>query len=133
GNSVKAINVVTRANMRNGQFGRIYAGYGTDDKYSAGGNVTMLSGNRRISLVGLTNNVNQQNFATEDLAGVTSSGGRGRGGFGGGGRGGFGGGQGNFLTGDQGGINKTNSFGINFNDKWGQKLDVSGSYFFNNS
>src|SRR5690606_13118875 len=145
GNSVKAINVVTRANMRNGQFGRVYAGYGTDDKYSAGGNVTMLSGNRRISLVGLTNNINQQNFAMEDLAGVTSNvrrggpgggmmgGGGFGGGFGGGMMGGFGGGQGNFMTGTQGGINKANSFGINYNDKWGKKLDVSGSYFFNNN
>src|SRR5678816_4810811 len=32
GNSTKAINIVTRANMRNGQFGRVYAGYGTDDR-----------------------------------------------------------------------------------------------------
>src|SRR6478609_5451767 len=39
GNSAKSINIVTKANMRNGQFGRIYAGYGTDDRYSGGGNV----------------------------------------------------------------------------------------------
>lgn len=141
GNTTKAINVVTRANMRNGQFGRVYAGYGTDDRYSAGGNVTLFNGTRRISLVGLSNNINQQNFATEDLLGVTSSpgrrgGGGGRmGGPGGGGGGNFrgGGGQGNFLVGQQGGISKTNSFGINYSDKWGDKVDVSGSYFFNNS
>lgn len=141
-NTVKAINIVTRANMRNGQFGRLYAGYGTDERYSAGGNVSFFNGNRRISLVGLANNVNQQNFATEDLLGVTSSGNRGggpRGGGGGprggGGPGGFrgGGGQGNFLVGQQGGISRTNSIGINYSDLWGKNFQVTGSYFFNNT
>ena len=150
GNSVKAINIVTRADMRNGQFGRIFAGYGTDDRYSAGGNVTFFKNNRRISLVGQTNNINQQNFATQDLLGATSNANRGggnRGGFGGGGNrggggqggggggnfGGFGGGQSNFLVGQQPGISKTNAIGINFSDLWGKKVNVSGSYFFNNS
>src|SRR5262249_27816657 len=96
GNGYKAINIVTKANMRNGQFGRLYAGYGTDGRYSAGGNVSFFKDNRRLSLVGLANNINQQNFSTQDLLGVTSSsgggggGGRGGGGFGGGNRGGGG-------------------------------------------
>jgi uncharacterized membrane protein YgcG len=147
GNSLRAINIVTKAGMKNGQFGRIYAGYGTDERYSAGGNVSFFKENRRISLVGTANNINQQNFASQDLLGVTSSGG-GRGGFGGGGNGGrggrgggnvggggnFGGGGGqNFTVGQQSGISRTNAIGINYSDKWGQKLDVSGSYFFNNS
>ena len=148
GNSSKSINIVTKANMRNGQFGRLYAGYGTDDHYSAGGNVSFFKGNRRISLVGITNNVNQQNFSSQDLLGVTSSSGnnggnrgggnRGAGGAqGGGNRGGgqgnFGGGSNNFLVGQQNGISKTNSFGINYSDLWGKKVSVTGSYFFNNS
>ncbi|MEO6455194.1 MAG: carboxypeptidase regulatory-like domain-containing protein, partial [Ginsengibacter sp.] len=63
GSSAKSINIVTKANMRNGQFGRAYAGYGTDDRYSAGGNVSFFKGDRRVSLVGLFNNINQQNFS----------------------------------------------------------------------
>lgn len=149
GNTQKAVNIVTKANMRNGQFGRVYAGYGTDDRYAAGGNVSFFKNNRRISFVGLANNINQQNFATQDLLGVTSGGGN-RGGFGGftggqggnrGGQGGnrgggnFGGfgGQGNFLVGQQGGISKTNAIGVNYSDVWGKKVTVTGSYFFNNS
>ena len=135
-NTAKGINIVTKPNMRNGQFGRVFAGYGTDGRYSAGGNVSIFDGTRRISLVGLTNNINMQNFATEDLLGVISSGGqRGggrRGGRGGGGGRGFGN-SGNFLVGQQSGISKTNSFGINFSDQWSKKLEVTGSYFFNNS
>ncbi|MDP4262709.1 MAG: TonB-dependent receptor [Bacteroidota bacterium] len=148
GNSVKAINIVTKSGLKNGQFGRIYAGAGTDDRYSAGGNVSFFKGDRRISLVGNFNNVNQQNFASQDLLGVTSSGGGGRGGgnFGGGrggggggprgGGGNFGGGFGgtdNFTVGQQSGISTTNSAGLNFSDKWGKKVDVQGSYFFNGS
>lgn len=156
GSSQKAINVVTKANMRNGQFGRMYAGYGTDDRYSAGGNVSFFKNNRRLSLVGLFNNINQQNFSSQDLLGVTSSsgqGGGGRGGFGGqgggnrgggsgqqggnrggsGGGGNFGGGQQNFLVGQQNGISKTNAIGLNYSNQFGKKLTLTGSYFFNNT
>ncbi len=140
GNSSKAINIVTKSGMRNGQFGRVYAGAGTDGRYTAGGNVSLFKKNRRLSFVGLSNNVNQQNFASQDLLGVTSSGGNrggqtrsmGAGGFGGGNRGG-GGNTGNFMVGQQDGISSTNSIGINYSNTWGKKTDVSGSYFFNNS
>ncbi|MBO9681339.1 MAG: TonB-dependent receptor [Flavisolibacter sp.] len=143
GETQKEINIVTKAGMRNGQYGRVFAGYGTDDRYSLGGNTTFLKENRRISIVGQSNNTNQQNFSAQDLLGATSSGGRGGfggGGFGGGGRGGGGGGfggggfgGGGFLVGQRNGINKTNAIGINFSDIWGKKLRVSGSYFLNNS
>ena len=139
GSSTKSINIVTKANMRNGQFGRVYAGAGTEGRYNAGGNISMFKKDMRLTFVGLTNNVNQQNFASQDLLGVTSSSGGGnRGGGRGGGAGGFGGNNNNsnnFTVGQQNGISKTNSFGINYADVWGKKkkAEVSGSYFFNNS
>jgi hypothetical protein len=158
GNTTKGINIITKANMRNGQFGRVFAGYGKDgsnkeDRYQAGGNATILKDNRRISLVGNFNNTNQQNFSQQDLLGVTSAGnqrggggggpqqrgGGGGGNFGGGGGfqgggGNFGGGGGNFNVGPQQvGINKTSAFGINFSDIWAKKLTVTGSYFFNHT
>jgi hypothetical protein len=134
GNEVKALNIVTKANMRNGQFGRIYGGYGTDERYAAGGNVNIFNKDRRINLLGLFNNVNQQNFGAEDLLGVNgqaNQGGRGGGGRGGGG---WGGGGGGFSTPQQAGIATTNAFGINFSDLWlKRKMTVTGSYFFNKS
>jgi len=153
GNTQKGINIITKANMRNGQFGRVYAGYGSDERYQAGGNATFLKENRKIALVGNFNNVNQQNFSQQDLLGVTSNNnnrggqggggprgvGQGGGGPRGGGGGNPGGGQGNFgnnsnfLVGQQNGINKTNALGINYSDLWGKKITVSGSYFFNNT
>jgi len=126
GNTTKSINIVTKKDMRNGQFGKVYAGYGTDDRYLAGGNVNFFNNNRRISLVGLFNNVNQQNFSTADLLGVTGGGGRGGGGQ-------RGGGSNSFNVGQQNGIASTNSAGINYSDSWGKKIDVTASYFFNSS
>ncbi len=70
GEGYKAINIVTHKNMRQGQFGKFYAGLGYDAdtktgdrfKYLAGGNANIFSGDSRISVIGLFNNVNQQNF-----------------------------------------------------------------------
>lgn len=133
GNTTKSINIVTKKDMRVGNFGRIFGGYGTDDRYSGGGNVSFFNNARRISLVGLVNNVNQQNFSSQDLLGVTSSGNRGGGGMRGGGGGGNFGNTSGFTVGPQNGVAKTNAFGVNYSDAWGKKIDVTGSYFFNNS
>jgi hypothetical protein len=126
GNGQKTINIVTKADRKMGQFGKVFAGYGLDNRYQAGGNISFFKGNQRISVIGLSNNINMQNFSSQDLLGVTgSSGGGGRGGGGGGGS------SNNFLVGNQSGITGTNSFGLNYANKFGKKVDVSGSYFFN--
>jgi hypothetical protein len=144
GNTSKTLNIITKARYRNGTFGRLFAGYGTDDAYKAGGNVNVFKDKRRISILAQFNNVNEQNFSTEDLLGVTASSGGGAGGGrnfggnrgGGGGRaGGAGGGQqgdaSTFLVNQSSGITKTNAIGVNYNDKWWNKADVTASYFFN--
>src|SRR6266498_988237 len=95
GNSQRTINVVTKSGIKNGQFGRLYAGYGSNERYSAGGNASFFKNNRRVSFVGNFNNINLQNFASQDLLGVTSTGSN-RGGGGNFGGGGNRGGGGNF-------------------------------------
>ncbi len=130
GNTEKTINITTKPGMNKGQFGKIYAGYGTDDRYKAGGNVNIFKGKRRLSFIGMTNNTNEQNFSTQDILQMTGGGGSPFGGRGG--RPGFGGGADNFMTGNQNGINQTHSFGVNYSDEfWKGKLKVTGSYFFN--
>jgi len=127
GQTTKTINIITKSNMRSGEFGKVYAGYGYDNKYAAGGNINFFKNARRISIIAQTNNVNQQNFSNDDLLGVMGSGGGRR-------RGGRGGGSsGDFLVNAQNGISTTHAFGVNYSDKWGEKVDVSGSYFFNMS
>jgi hypothetical protein len=138
GNAAKTINITTKPQFRNGVFGKVFGGYGYEDKYTGGATVNIFKGDRRISILSQSNNINQQNFSSEDLAGVmsgSSSGGGGRGG----GRGGRGGGQGgppssaadNFQVNSLNGINTTSLFGLNYSDKWGKKTEVTGSYFFN--
>ena len=137
GNEQKTINIITKPEFRTGQFGRFSAGVGTDSRYRVSGNLNSFKGDQRISIVGLSNNVNEQNFSSEDLVGVASAssrGGGGRGGRGGGGGNwGGGGGTGDFLVNANNGIAQTNAIGINYLDTWGQKVDVQGSYFFNHS
>lgn len=134
GNSQKAINITTKSGIKNGQFGRIYAGGGTDSRYTAGGNVSFFKGDRRLSFVGNFNNINQQNFGSQDLLGVTNGSSRNSGmGGGRGGRGPGGGSSESFSVGQSNGISETNAIGLNYSDKWGSKLNVTGSYFFNNS
>ncbi len=126
GNEQKAINIVTKANMRKGQFGRLYAGYGTDDRYAAGASMNYFNNTRRINFIGLFNNVNQQNFSGEDLLGVSGAANPNR-------RWGRGGGN-DFSADQQAGIAKTNAVGLNYSDVFLQKkLEVTGSYFFNNA
>ncbi len=133
GEGYKAINIVTHKHMRQGQFGKVYAGLGYDFdnskefKYLAGGNVNVFQNDSRISMIGLFNNVNQQNFSFEDILGVTGSTGRG-------GRGGRRG-VGQYMVRPQSGVASVNAIGLNYSDTWGKRNQVTfqGSYFFNNT
>ena len=136
GNSQKTMNFVTKKDKRTGEFGKIYGGYGTVGTFLGGESFNSFEGDRRISIIELSNNVNQQNFSSQDLLGVSSGrggGGRGGGAFGGGGgnSGGGGSASSNFLTGQQAGITTTHSAGINYSDQWGKKIKITASYFFN--
>ena len=133
GESYKALNFVTKKNMRNGQFGKLYAGLGwqpeTDEvsfnpKYLAGGNFHSFRNKQKITVLGLFNNINQQNFSFEDLLGVNTSG-----------RGGRGGGGNQFMVRPQAGVALVNAVGVNYSDTWGRRKQVKfqGSYFFNNT
>jgi hypothetical protein len=137
GNSAITINIQTKTGKNQGQFGKIYGGGGTDDTWLGGGYVNYFQGNERITLIGITNDVNQQNFSSQDLLGIQSSGGR-RGGMGGGMPGGggsssYGSAANNFMVSQQAGITTTNSIGLNYSDMWGKKIKATISYFFNNS
>ncbi len=125
GQSTKTINIVLRQERRNSQFGKTYGGYGDDERYLGGGNVNLLSDGTRLSVIGLADNVNQQNFSAQDLLGVLNttsqrsspfaggSNGRraGGGGGGGGSRGGGGAGGGSGVGGTMGGGFGSGAFG----------------------
>ncbi len=144
GNTTKTMNITTKVKYRNGVFGKAFAGGGNEEKYKAGGVLNIFNDDRRISILGQSNNVNEQNFSPEDLMGVMSSGGSKSGGGGpgmGGGPGGGGGGKfggggpgadpTQFLVDWKGGLTTTNAFGVNYNEEFFDKVEVTASYFFN--
>ncbi len=121
GNEERTINIAIRNDRNMGRFGKAYVGYGSNDRYEAGGNLNYFKGNQRISIIGLFNNTNQQNFSFDDIVGAMGSGGRGAG---------MGG---NFMTSNLGGITRTNSIGINYGNTFAKKVELTASYFFNNT
>lgn len=149
GNSVKTINITTTQGKNNGQFGKIYAGYGENDRYQSGVSMNLFKKDQRLTIIGLSNNINQQNFSNDDILGVLGSSGGGGGfsggGFSGGGGGNRGGGGGrpggggggasarDFMVGQQPGIAKTTSIGLNYTDNLGKKVKLNTSYFFNSA
>jgi hypothetical protein len=124
GKEQKALNIQTKPSKNQGQFGKIYGGYGyPNDLYQAGINLNFFNGKRKISILGLSNNINQQNFSSNDIVGVTGvteTRGPRRDNS-----------NDNFLVSQQNGISTTHAIGINYSDKWGEKTKFTGSYFFN--
>jgi hypothetical protein len=148
GSSQKTINVQTKNNKNTGTFGKIYGGGGMDDdktgRYQAGTSLNYFSGMRKISVLAMSNNINMQNFGSQDLLGVSggssggskggmsySSGGGNSGGYKGGGNYGGNSGSQGFMVGPTGGIATTHSAGFNYTDLWGKKIIATASYFYN--
>lgn len=104
GERQKTINIITKPNRRSGQFGRMSAGYGSRDRYMLGASVNFFNEDQRVTVTGLSNNINAL-----DYSGDANS-------------------QGETRT--QDGIINTNIIGINFSDDWGDKVEITGSYLF---
>ncbi|MCQ2255531.1 MAG: TonB-dependent receptor [Bacteroidaceae bacterium] len=127
GARMKAMNLNTKAYKRNGVFGKIYGGggvaFGTSNPllgslgdgglFKGGFNLNIFSDTRRISLLGLTNNVDQTFFDFGDLNDAKANDSYG-------------------VAVHENGVARANAFGLNFNDEYlGGKLKVSSSYFTN--
>lgn len=104
GERLKTINIITKPNRRKGQFGRGTLGYGSDDRYLAGVSVNLFDEDRRITLTGLSNNVNILNYSSDPNAQDGSN--------------------------PQRGIITTNILGMNFSNNWGQTVKLTGSYVY---
>lgn len=126
GEGPKTINIILKPDYKDGRFGNIYGGYGDRERYKAGININFFKGDRRINILGQFNNVNQQNFSSADLLGISSARRKGKKKRGGAS-------SKNFLVPKRGGINTTNAGGINYQNFWGKKAELSASYFYNQS
>ena len=104
GEQEKTINIITKPNRRSGQFGKMSAGYGSNNRYLLGTSVNFFNEDQRVTVTGLTNNINALGYSAD-----ANSQGRSR---------------------PQNGIIHTQMIGLNFSDDWGDKAEISGSYQF---
>ena len=153
GSKQKAVNIKLKKDKNKGIFGRALAagGYGDGGRYEGNLSFNKFNGNQRLSFLFNANNINKQGFSFSDIisamggfsgmGGSRNSDGGGGGGFGGsgGGTGGMqmtstrGGGNSFFGGASATGITKSLSAGLNFNNEFGTKLKISGSYFLSST
>lgn len=157
GSRTKTINIKLKKDKNKGTFGRalLAGGYNKENGTRYEGNLSFnrFKGDKRISVLFNTNNINKQGFSFSDIisamggfsgfgggggGGGDRGGGMGGGGMGGGGMGGMqiSGGRGGFpgVGGSSAlGVIRSLSSGINYTDLWAKKIKVSGSYFYSNS
>ena len=131
GDRNKTINLALKEDKKKGYFGKITAGYGTEDRYEGKANVNRFTKKSQFSVLASANNTNEQNFSFSDYINFM---------------GGFqelmasGGGSmtlelgGNdipFGMGNQSGITSSHAGGINFNSDISKKTEIRSSYFYN--
>jgi len=129
GNSEKTINLTIKPEKKNGVFGKIATGAGTEGRYQGNLNVNQFSGEKQFSAIGMANNTNKQGFSFLDVLNFS-------GGLGSMEKGGpvimTGGGlpmQG--MNGGSNGLTTTWAGGLNFNNTYNKKVEINGSYFYN--
>lgn len=109
GNPGKAINIVTVDSFQKSVFGRGYVGGGVAGEYQGGGNVSLMNNDKRLSLMYQSNNINQQQFAPEDVAEVSGIG-----------------------SNHRPGVSSVNMGGLDFFSTLGEQTEVSGTYLVKN-
>ncbi|KGN71675.1 collagen-binding protein [Porphyromonas gulae] len=113
GEEQTVINLTVKPEKKKGLFGSVQAGYGTDQRYMAGGNVNRFDGNKQWTLIGSANNTNNMGFSEmgSEMGSMTffSPQGFGRRGFG-----------------NSGGITSSSMLGGNFSVEFSSALNTGG-------
>ena len=113
-----SINFTIDKEKNKGYFGKFLGGYGTDDRYESSFIVNLFNNNRKISLLGSSNNINAPGFSMDEVFDNMGGGRNNRGG--------------NTNTNSKG-ITKSNLLGLNYSDEWLKGLQASGNYNFSNT
>lgn len=106
GNPGKTINIVTTEAYKKNMFGRAYAGAGAQGEYQGGGNLNLMDENQRATILLQSNNINQQNFAQEDVSEVSS-----------------------ISNSTTPGVSSVNAGGIDFMNNLNENTEITGTYF----
>jgi hypothetical protein len=133
GQREKTINLELKEDKRNGAFGKMMAGAGTNDRFSAKANINRFGKGKQLSFLGMGNNINEQGFSIDEFMNFT-----------GGSQQMMGGGAmmvqvgGNNQSGvplnnggRQNGIMTNYAGGINFNRDLSKNAQLTSNYFYN--
>ena len=125
----QVINLKLKKAIKQGWFGKAYAGAGTDDRYETGGIFNLFRDTLQVSLLGYTNNINRPGFGVND---IMNTGGFNRSGF-----------NSMMVMSDGGfalngisfggtgrGIQHSTGAGFNMNNQLGKKLTLNLQYFY---
>lgn len=106
-NDDASINITIDEEKNKGYFGRVSAGYGSDERYESGLFLNSFTKNTKLSVVGSANNINATGFSMDKVFD-------------------------NMRTGKSGGgITESRMLGANFVQDVNDKLNVNGSYNYN--
>ncbi|MEO6916254.1 MAG: TonB-dependent receptor, partial [Chitinophagaceae bacterium] len=125
----QVINIKLKKSIKQGWFGKAYAGAGTNNRHEVGAFLNAFRDTTQVSILGYTNNINKTGFGINDVLKI--------GGFN---RSGFNSinisSDGGFAINDISfggtgqGLQRSSGAGINFNDQYGKKLTLNLQYFF---
>lgn len=125
GNSA-SINLTIDEDKNKGFFGRFLGGYGSDKRYESSALINYFNGNRKISILASSNNINTSGFTMDEIF-DSMSGGRNNsiytssdGSFG----------INNMRFGGNTGITRTNIFGATYSDEWFKGFNPNINYFY---
>lgn len=111
GNEDLALNLTLKKEAQKGWFGKLAAGYGSDDRYEANAMLNYFNQSQQINFIGNSNNTNRTGFSEDFNINAGRS----------------------TLDGGGGGLTRSHAAGLNFSDALGKQLKLSGSYFYNGS
>lgn len=135
GQKEKTINLELKEEKRNGAFGTLMGGIGTEDRFQGKASINRFTKGQQLSFLGMANNINEQGFSIDDYMNFT-----------GGSQAMMGGGGGrvqlSFSSDNSGGVplnfgNRPNGImtnyagGVNFNKDLSKDTQLTSSYFYN--
>ena len=124
-----SINLTIDEDKNKGLFGKFMGGYGSDDRYESSAIFNYFKGDRRISVLASSNNINANGFSMDEIF-DNMGGGRNMNVWANDDGGMYIGGQ---MFGGGYGITQSNMIGTNYSDTWAKDFDANASYFYNSA
>lgn len=114
-----SINLTIDEDKNKGYFGKFLGGYGTNDRYESSFIVNFFNNNRKISLLGSSNNINAPGFSMDEVFDNMGGGRNSRGTT--------------VNRGQANGITQSNLLGFNYSDQLFKDFQVNANYNFSDT